>query len=282
MDNKPLIIRSMDKTEFSLAIDWAAQEGWNPGLCDNQSYYVADPDGFLIGLVDGEPVATISVVKYNANFGFIGFYIVKPEYRGRGYGLQIWQAGLAKLKGCNIGLDGVIDQQDNYTKSGFRLAYRNIRFEGRGGAQPVTNNSVVDLDSIAFSMIEQYNQPLFPAPRAAFDLVWLEQSNATTRGVIEDGHLRGYGVIRQCRDGYKIGPLYADTPGFADSIYQALIATVGDVSVFLDVPEVNQDALMLAQRYQMKAAFETARMYSGDFPDIRLDKVYGVASFEIG
>ncbi|MGL6258728.1 GNAT family N-acetyltransferase [Vibrio sp. WXL103] len=282
MDNKPLIIRSMDKTEFSLAIDWAAQEGWNPGLCDNHSYYAADPDGFLVGLVDGKPVATISVVKYNATFGFIGFYIVEPEYRGRGYGLQIWQAGLAKLKGCNIGLDGVIDQQDNYTKSGFKLAYRNIRFEGRGGVQPVTSHSVVDLDSTAFSMIEQYNQPLFPAPRAAFDRAWIEQSNARTLGIIEEGRLRGYGVIRQCRDGYKIGPLYADTPGFADSIYQALIATVGDVPVFLDVPEVNQDAFMLAQRYQMKAAFETARMYSGGFPDIRLDKVYGVASFEIG
>jgi hypothetical protein len=45
------------------------------------------------------------VVRYDSSFGFLGFYIVKPEMRGRGYGYQIWQAGMERLEGCTVGLD---------------------------------------------------------------------------------------------------------------------------------------------------------------------------------
>jgi ribosomal protein S18 acetylase RimI-like enzyme len=108
----------MTRHELNLAIDWAAIEGWNPGSYDADCFYAADPNGFLIGLLGDEPIATISVVKYGDSFGFLGFYIVKPEYRGMGYGIQIWNAGLEYLKGRTIGLDGVLAQQSNYSKSG--------------------------------------------------------------------------------------------------------------------------------------------------------------------
>lgn len=117
MQDQAFTIKVMTEKEVGIAIDWAAKEGWNPGLHDAHNYYKADPNGFLIGYLGDEAIATISVVKYDSSFAFLGFYIVKPEYRGKGYGMQIWQAGLAYLKHCNIGLDGVIEQQDNYKKS---------------------------------------------------------------------------------------------------------------------------------------------------------------------
>ena len=57
--------------------------------------------------------AGISAVRYPEDFGFIGLYIVVPEQRGRGYGIQLWNAAMQRLAGCNIGLDGVIEQQEN-------------------------------------------------------------------------------------------------------------------------------------------------------------------------
>ncbi len=116
---------------------WAAAEGWNPGLHDAGCFHAADRDGFLVGLLGTVPVATVSVVRYGATFGFLGLYIVQPAYRGLGYGMRIWTAGLAYLAGRNIGLDGVVAQQDNYRKSGFTFAYRNIRY--RGTATGVTS-----------------------------------------------------------------------------------------------------------------------------------------------
>ncbi len=83
------MIRTMKRNEIDIAIEWAAAEGWNPGLEDADSFYAADPTGFLIGLIDDEPIASFSVVKYGNSFGFLGFYIVKSEHRGKGYGKTI-------------------------------------------------------------------------------------------------------------------------------------------------------------------------------------------------
>ena len=43
------VIRSMTKDDLDLAISWAIQERWNPGLLDSEPSRAADPEGFLIG-----------------------------------------------------------------------------------------------------------------------------------------------------------------------------------------------------------------------------------------
>src|SRR6202048_2004786 len=107
-------VRAMRPEEIGLASDWAADEGWNPGLADPACFGTVDPEGFLLGKLDGRPAATISVVNYNANFAFLGFYIARPDLRGRGYGLRIWQAGMAHAGLRTGGLDGVYAQTVNY------------------------------------------------------------------------------------------------------------------------------------------------------------------------
>jgi hypothetical protein len=76
-------IRTMTRDEIDLALEWAAAEGWNPGWHDAAAFHAADPEGFLIGHERGEPVALISAVRYGGSFGFIGFYIVRPDRRAR-------------------------------------------------------------------------------------------------------------------------------------------------------------------------------------------------------
>jgi ribosomal protein S18 acetylase RimI-like enzyme len=115
-------IRTLQLGEIDTAVDWAAAEGWNPGVYDARCFHAADPHGFLGGFIGDELIATISAVKYGHTFGFIGFYIVKADYRSHGYGLKLWNAALASLGNRLIGLDGVFAQQENYRKSGFALA----------------------------------------------------------------------------------------------------------------------------------------------------------------
>ncbi len=275
-------IRVMTAEELATAVDWAAAEGWNPGHNDAACYRLADPEGVLVGLVDDAPVASISVVRYDQYFGFLGFYIVRPEYRGRGLGLGLWQAGLEYLSGCTVGLDGVVAQQDNYRASGFELAYRNVRYRGAGVAA-CQDGRVVDLANLPFDIVDGYDRPLFPAPRAAFVRAWIAQPGVRARGIVDNASLAGYGVLRPCREGYKIGPLYADTPELADILYRDLAAAAEPgAPVYLDVPEPNPEGLALAARYRMQAVFETARMYRGEAPDLPLRRVFGVTSFEIG
>jgi len=73
-------------------MEWANDEGWNPANTDRFAFHAMDPGAFLMGRLDGEPVVCISVVRYGAGFGFLGCYIARPAVRGKGYGIQIWNA----------------------------------------------------------------------------------------------------------------------------------------------------------------------------------------------
>jgi GNAT superfamily N-acetyltransferase len=283
MQKSSYTVRTMTRPEVDIAAEWAAAEGWNPGLYDADCFYAADPNGFLIGLLGDEPVATISAVRYDASFGFIGFYLVKPEHRSNGYGIQIWNAALSYLQACNIGLDGVIAQQDNYRKSGFTLAYRNIRYEGVGGGRHQAESELVRLSAVPFEEVCAYDGTLFPAGRRGFLRRWIDQPESTALGILSDGKLAGYGVLRLCRSGYKIGPLFADRPEYAEALFVALKAHAAEgTPLYLDVPEVNPAAVDLAKRYNMNAVFETARMYTGKSPDLPMNRLFGVTTFELG
>ncbi|MGF1749052.1 GNAT family N-acetyltransferase [Vibrio cionasavignyae] len=276
-------IRTMTESELDIAVAWAAAEGWNPGLNDAQNYYLADPKGFLVGVLDGEPIACISVVRYEDSFGFLGFYIVKPEYRGLGYGWKIWQHGMAYLDGCNIALDGVVDQQDNYQRSGFGLSHRNIRYEGVTRKRDDTTDKVVEVSSVDEDDLNHYLAAFFPAIRAEFNHAWFTQPNSVAILYLDGNEIKGVGVIRSCHSGYKVAPLFADNAEIANELYRSLLSHVEETApVYLDVPESNTAAVTLAHRNQMMPCFETARMYTKTSPDIQIERTYGVTSFEIG
>jgi hypothetical protein len=276
-------IATMSRSEVKFAIRLAADEGWNPGLHDAAAFFDADPDGFLVGLLDERPIGCISAVRYPDRFGFIGLYIVVPEHRGAGYGIQLWNAGMRRLDGCNVGLDGVLAQQANYRKSGFALAYSNIRFERSGRVPAPAADGIVAAGDVAFDAIAEFDRSAFPSARKPFLEAWLHQPDSVARVAAAGGRVRGYGVIRKCLSGSKVGPLFAVDRPTAEQLYLALCAcAAGDEPVYLDVPEVNAAAMALAGKYAMRQVFGTARMYTGMAPAIALDRVYGVTTFELG
>ena len=278
-------IRPMTRADLDLAVAWAAAEGWNPGLHDAEAFFATDPEGFLIGELDGAPVSCVSAVRYPENFAFLGFYIVRPAHRGKGLGIAIWKAAMRRLEGYNIGLDGVLDQQANYRRSGFVFQYSNARFAGLGGGALLP-----DLPALGLTRVEEldpaalaaFDRAHFAVARAAFLSHWLQQPAGAALAKLEDGEIAGYGVIRACRQGHKIGPLFAKDIRVADALFTGLRATVAGAEIFLDVPLVNPAALALAESHGLTQVFETARMYTRGDPGLPHARIFGVTSFELG
>lgn len=277
-----LRIRSMRTDEISIAVDWAAAEGWNPGLADAACFAMVDPDGFLIGELDGAPAATVSCINYSASFAFLGLYIVRDDMRGRGHGLRLWNAAIAHAGPRVIGLDGVVAQQQNYKKSGFKRAYANVRFGGTVAAPDAQRAGVIAMAEVPLALVEAYDATVFPAPRTAFLRAWISSPGHVGRALVHDGQLAAWGVIRRCRKGNKIGPLVADDRDAAEAVLAALLTSAGSGEIFLDVPSVNRDAIALAQNLGLAPVFETVRMYTGPIPPIRLERVFGVTTLELG
>jgi len=163
------------------------------------------------------------------------------------------------------------------------LAYRNIRYEGISGGKPYYNARTIKLSNLPFETIESYDRPFFPEARSQFIKSWINQPDSTALGIIRGGELKGYGLIRECRSGHKIGPLYAESSELAETLFLALKSAVKEKApIYLDTPELNQSAVSLVKRHNMEVVFETARMYMGEMPHLPLDRVFGVTSFEVG
>jgi GNAT superfamily N-acetyltransferase len=294
-------IREMTRQELDLAISWANSEGWNPGIHDAKTFYITDPNGFFLGILEGKPVASISAVAYEDSFGFLGFYIVQPQLRGMGLGREIWNAGMKHLEGRNIGLDGVMEQQKLYERKGFWPCYKSIRHQGAGtglkgsielkgrtrlkGKKGPENKAecMKYLSEVPAEDLLAYDDQFFPVPRHVFIRSWIKQPGVTAIGALNGGDLAGYGVLRECYQGYKIGPLFADDKKVADALFCALCDHAPrNAPVFLDTPEPNTAALDLARRHHMQPVFETVRMYTKEDPGLPMERIFGVTSFELG
>lgn len=273
-------IRTLAGDEIQLALDWAAKEGWNPGLNDAGPFQVTDRDGFFVAELDGLPAAVVSVVNYDAHFAFLGFYIVREDLRGRGIGWAIWQAGRTHAGGRVVGLDGVVEQQANYAKEGFVLSHRNIRF---GGPAPAgETGTCMALAQVPLALVEASDAQVFPAARAAFLRAWITNPGHQGRALIREGRLAAWGVARPARSGFKIGPLVAEDETAAEQVFLELAHVAAGADIFLDLPEPNRSAVRLAERHGLSPVFETARMYTGPIRPVALERTYGVTSFELG
>ncbi|MFH9614095.1 GNAT family N-acetyltransferase [Streptomyces pratensis] len=264
-------------------LEWADEEQWNPGKLDHLPFHAADPRGFFLGRLGGEPVASVSAVRYGTDFGFIGFYIARPPVRGQGYGIQAWRAAMKHLDGRNVGLDGVIDQQDNYRKSGFRTAWTHVRYAGvPGGEEPAGDITVVDAGSVPFDRLASYDRRFFPARRDAFLSLWVGVPGHTALVALRDGELSGFGVVRPAESGARVGPLYAASDDIALALLNGLSAAQEGAPVALDVPDVNTAAVRLMERLELEPTFECARMYTSDAPDIDLAGIFAATTIELG
>lgn len=272
--------------DIQLMLKWAAAEGWNPGLHDAFAFQLIDPYGFFIGYLEGQPISCISAVKYSSHYAFIGLYIVHPSFRGQGFGYQIWQHAMQYANECTIGLDGVIAQQQNYAKFGFKLAHRNIRYSlnETTSFRHFKHDHLILANQFPCAKLFEYDQLHFQYKRHAFLTAWLFMPNAKALIYHDHHQIKGYGVIRECSLGYKIGPLFADTNDIATIIFQGLCQMAKNTTqlIFLDIPEINQNATQLVESFSMKSNFEVARMYLGQAPHLPLQHIVGLTTFEVG
>ncbi len=286
MTPNDMTIRRMTRDELDVLVEWAAREGWNPGLDDAEVFWATDPEGFVAAEIDGELIGGGSIVAYEKKYGFMGFFIIRPEYRGHGLGDYLWHERkrrlLARLDAdATVGLDGVFNMQHYYAQRGFRFVCRDLRFEGWGTdvSQP---KGIVEASSVPFHRIDAYDRRHFPAPRSKFLQRWIQRPGGHALAATNHGEIDGYVVMRPCRTGYKIGPLFAANADVAEALFVGVASRVPGEPIFLDVPENNCDALNLVERYRMSEVFGCARMVLGPIPQLPEAEVFGVTTFELG
>ena len=283
MSGKTEIV-TLNRNEVDTMYQWITREGWNPGRHDANTFHKAFPKG-LIGIkLDDELAGVSAVFRHNARYASFGNYIVKPEYRGLGLGLQMTRRRLQMAGYRNLSLDGVIEKEAMYRSVGFRTSHINQRFcfEWKYSPEELCSR-LIDLKHVTLLELLDYEKHLFPGKRKAYLKAWVTQPD-TSAFCFKDHHdIKGFGVIRPCIEGYKIGPLFADTPVIAEHLMQALLQHSSGQPTYCDMPELNINTRHLVHSFGGQPVdFLCARMYRGYQPDLDHQRIYALTSLEAG
>lgn len=288
-----LRILPLETEDIPAVTTWARQEGFAPGHGDVAIYRHTDRQGIWVGWLGNERIGCITGVRYNAAYGFIGLYLVRPPWRGRGYGLQLWRHALEHLQdlAC-IGVEAAPDRADDYASGGFRPASATVRWQAISDGEPVASPEpggpwqLLEGAAIPPNAVQWFDAQREPSPRPHFLAQWLNHRAGTVLALVDaQGNCHGFGRIRPCLlhrgEGWRIGPLMAETPEAAVQLLQGLLLRHAGV-VLIDAPAANAQAATVLEGQGFSPISETLRMYRGAAPAVSLQDVYGLACLELG
>lgn len=286
-------IRSLRSKEASIVTEWARSEGFAPGIGDVNIYRNTDKQGIWLGLLNNIPIGCIVGVRYNINYGFLGLYIVKKEFRGMGYGLTLWKHVLNEMRDIHcIGLEAAPDRIKDYSKWGFEESSITTRFKydrlDNFSSDYLNTKGLLLLDQseITSDLIQSYDAKKEETVRPHFLADWLSYKSGKVIAMInENKECVGFGRIRPCLltkgKGWRIGPLIANTPDLARILIGSLLTRHKGI-VYIDSPGLNSNSKDLLKSIGFKQDSYTVRMYKGKQKDISLNDVYGLACLELG
>jgi ribosomal protein S18 acetylase RimI-like enzyme len=285
----------------SCHIEWGANEQWNTSMNDADSLFAQDPNGFFIGELTDEngtrPIASLQVARYDCDYAHIAAYQVLRDYRGKGYGKQLWDYAMeyAYADGRTLGLDGAVAQQNNYKKIGFVEAFYSYRYRtDASNIRKIAENnkytSGFELKSamnVSFDDVLAYDTKYVGAPRSKFIKSLLTRNDAKSLVALNGKKIIGLAVIRKSMEGWRFGPLYAESSQIARELFVSLSDKVQG-TVFIETPKVKrgENIMEIHEEFEMKECGENSRMYikgqsEKDFAKLPTANIYGII-WELG
>ena len=291
-----LSIKPMCDDDIDFVTEISRKEGFVPGIGDLGIYKNTDKQGLWVGWLNDNPIGCIAGVRYNENYGFLGLFLVLENYRGRGFGLQLWKKALDHLIDLPcVGLEAAPDRIADYSKWGFSVSSKTTRWQLLGDgkflderfrSEDLNDFSFVEGSSIPSNAVEKFDETRENTPRPHFLSNWLKHPAGKVIAVIDKyGRCHGFGRIRPCLlkrgDGWRIGPLMADNPKLLTILLKKLIESHPGL-IIIDAPGLNKSASELFKDLGFESQSETFRMYRGYQPPVSMKDVYGLACLELG
>ncbi len=295
MENS-LSIKPLRDSDIEFVTAISRNEGFSPGVGDLRIYQNTDKQGLWVGWINDRPIGCIAGVRYNESYGFLGLFLVIENFRGRGFGLQLWKKAFNHL--CDlpcVGLEAAPERISDYSKWGFNISSKTTRWQWLGDGKLLGMNfSDVDLSNFSFvegsdipsNAVESFDAKRENTPRPHFLSNWLNHPAGKVIAIIDNhGECHGFGRIRPCLlqrgDGWRIGPLMADKPFLLKILLKKLVDSHPGL-IIIDSPGINQSAYKIFRELGFKSVSETFRMYRGYQPPVSMNDVYGLACLELG
>jgi len=271
-----MVIQPMTPSDLARVFDWLPSVRLNPPANLLDWYDAFEENTLHMGVVNGEKVAASFGSRFQGEAGNIGPVMVKPSRRGRGYGLQIWQATLAALGNGPLMLQVTPELVPVVARYGFVHDWFNLRLTGTVEPRQIDETGMVLHTEVPLGDLVRYDAEISGLVRPRMVQVVYSQPGTCTLVVRQGGVVTGVGSIRPSRQGFRIGPLFADDAAIAQRLLDVLCSRAGTgQAVTIDVPDANPAALAVATSRGFVATARAVRMSRGRIPRLRTDRAFG-------
>ena len=273
------------------------KEGRRPDLKDAKCFLACDPSAAFVGELNGKPIACITMTKHAGRFTFGGCYIASKEHRGKRYGGMLYDAVMASvMPSRSIAITGLLHLEELYKRKGFRSQFYGARFDLHPPTaikrlSEISERCLVNIkciEEVDLQALFKCDAEVFGVERPAFLAKWFRIPGKHGRVAINsEGSIVGYTVARPLfvkEEGYKIGPLFADSEPIAEKLLKASLEELLQEET---VPVVCIDALTkkaeeMGEKLQGKKSLEIVYMVMYDLHGACFDKWFGMTTLELG
>jgi len=282
--NADVTIRKMMEADIPAGMRLCEIAGWTQVERDWQRFLELEPDGCFVAELDWEVRATVTTLRYESRFAWLGMLLTDPNTRRQGLGTRLLEQGCLYLENAGVEtvrLDGTPMGHSLYLQRGFEDEYEIQRWEGApsfqgGKGLPLMTPS--DLDAV--SALDRH---IFGADRSPLlNSLWHE--NPLLSAVLRQGkEITGYLFGREGSRTRYLGPWVALSRAAAEQLLQGMLSRFPDQKTYVDLCLKNPDAISVAQAFGFKFQRMLTRMCRGPnrYPGAP-HFVYGIAGPELG
>lgn len=282
-------IRPFKDGDIDFAYKLDVIEQWNHTRNDIKRMLSFEPSGCFIAEMSGKPVGHVFSISYG-RLGWIGFLIVKAEYRRRGIGTLLMKRAMDYLlsrRANTIKLEAVPIIANLYRKLGFVDEFDSLRFISAGGKITcMSSHGVKLLKKRETIQLAEFDAEYFGANRIRV-LNGLYQDNPQLCFVSRNGSkIVGYAMCYEAESGHRIGPWVCnpENPQVARELLIKCMEKIGCYEkLYVGVPAMNEAAVKILQDFDFKQYSKSIRMYLGEKLETeRADGVFAIGGPEKG
>lgn len=295
-----LEIRPLTANDLDEAVALSTQAGWNQLPADWERLLTCCPAGCFAGTVDGELVATTTVITYGTDISWIGMVLVDEAYRSQGFGTQIFEHGLdyAREDGGDLfGLDATHLGEPIYQNYGFERVEPVFRWQGtfpqpehseeeweqRDDREPEQGGETIErLNPQNIDTVCEFDRRHVDTNRCMLLRELIAEPEVRGFCSQTSSGIDGYAIVRPGRTHWQIGPLVTADPSVIDPLLRAVSAGLGGSKVIVDAPERDAitsrlEALGLSRKRELVRMTHPKRE-----PALATESVRGFLDFAFG
>ncbi len=275
-------VRRLEDSDLDFVYEMLLKEEWNDRREDAVRMLSFEPEGCFLVEVGHERVGHTFSICYGS-LAWIGYVIVKAEFRNRGIATLLMKKTLEYLHGKHVQtvkLEAVPEIADFYRKLGFTDEYYSLRFAGTSKHYDLPKDSIVKPTTPGqISEIAGFDAGYFGADRSRVLMKLFDEFPELCFVARGASGMEGYIMCRRAEFGYKLGPWICkpeDSEAAKQLLAACLSATEPDSKIYIGTPAPNTTATNILKHFGFQQYSKSIRMRLGKPTNDRITGIFAI------